>query len=60
MIVLVHPDYHRPSDEVDKIDTDKAVRISRMIFYLVYDVANNPQRPQWDPEGLAEVRRLTR
>jgi Zn-dependent M28 family amino/carboxypeptidase len=56
----VHPDYHRPSDEVDRIDTDKAVRISRMIFYLVYDVANNAQRPQWDPEGLAEVRRLTR
>jgi hypothetical protein len=55
-----HPDYHRPSDEVEKIDTDKAARIARMIFYLVFDVANDPQRPRWDPEGLAEVRRLTR
>ncbi|HEX6038544.1 M20/M25/M40 family metallo-hydrolase [Longimicrobium sp.] len=56
----VHADYHRPSDEVETIDTDKATRISRMVFYLVYDIANNPQRPQWDPRGLEEVRSLTR
>jgi Peptidase family M28 len=56
----VHPDYHRPSDEVERIDVDKAARISRMIFYLVHDVANDPQRPRWDPAGLEEVRRLTR
>jgi Peptidase family M28 len=56
----VHPDYHQPSDEVEKIDTDKAARISRIIFYLVYDVANDPQRPRWVPAGLEEVRRLTR
>jgi Zn-dependent M28 family amino/carboxypeptidase len=55
-----HVDYHRPSDEVDKIDADKAARISRMVFYLVYEIANDPQRPQWDPAGLAEVRRMTR
>ena len=56
----VHEDYHRPSDEVEKIDADKAARISRMVFYLVYEIANDPQRPRWDPEGLAEVRRMTR
>ncbi|HYW13075.1 MAG TPA: M20/M25/M40 family metallo-hydrolase, partial [Longimicrobium sp.] len=56
----VHPDYHRPSDSVEKIDTDKATRISRMVFYLTYEIANDPQRPTWDPEGLAEVRRMTR
>ena len=56
----VHEDYHRPSDHVEKIDLDKTARISRIIFYIVNDVANNPQRPQWDPRGLEEVRRLTR
>jgi hypothetical protein len=56
----VHADYHRPSDEVETIDTDKATRISRMVFYLVYEIANDPQRPRWDPEGLAEVRSMTR
>ncbi|HYJ78596.1 MAG TPA: M20/M25/M40 family metallo-hydrolase, partial [Longimicrobiaceae bacterium] len=56
----VHEDYHRPSDEVEKIDTDKAARIARMVFYIANEIANDPQRPQWDPAGLAEVRRLTR
>jgi hypothetical protein len=45
---------------VETIDTDKATRISRMVFYLVYEIANDPQRPRWDPEGLAEVRSMTR
>jgi len=55
----VHPDYHRPSDEVERLDTDKAARIARMVFYIANDVANDPQRPRWDPKGLEEVRRLT-
>jgi hypothetical protein len=56
----VHADYHRPSDEVERIDADKATRISRMVLYLVNEIANDPQRPRWDPAGLAEVRRMTR
>jgi Zn-dependent M28 family amino/carboxypeptidase len=56
----VHEDYHRPSDEVEKIDADKAARISRMVLYLVHAIANDPQRPRWDPAGLEEVRRMTR
>ena len=56
----VHEDYHRPSDEVQKIDTDKAARISRMVLYLVNEIANAPERPRWDPKGLAEVRSMTR
>ncbi len=56
----VHEDYHRPGDEVHKIDTDKAARVTRLIFYLAHDVANATERPKWDPKGLAEVRRMTR
>jgi hypothetical protein len=56
----VHADYHQPSDEVEKIDTDKAARISRMVLYLVNDIANAPERPRWDPKGLEEVRSMTR
>ncbi|HEV7589931.1 MAG TPA: M20/M25/M40 family metallo-hydrolase [Longimicrobium sp.] len=56
----VHPDYHRPSDEVSKIDFDKLTRIARMAFYVAWDVANAPQRPTWDPKGLQEVRGMTR
>ena len=56
----VHEDYHRPSDEVETIDTDKAARIARMVFYLTLAVADDPQRPRWDPQGLAEVRSMIR
>lgn len=56
----VHEDYHRPSDEVDRIDPDKAARVARLIFYSVQEIANAPGRPSWDPAGLAEVRSLTR
>ncbi|HYH80346.1 MAG TPA: M20/M25/M40 family metallo-hydrolase, partial [Longimicrobium sp.] len=56
----VHADYHRPSDEVDKVDFDKLTRIARMAFFTAWEVANAPGRPQWDPRGLAEVRGMTR
>ena len=55
----VHEDYHEPSDEVEKLDVDKAARITRMIFHLVREVANAEERPSWNPAGLAEVRALT-
>jgi len=56
----VHPDYHRPSDEVSKIDFDKLTRIARMAFFTAWEVANAPQKPAWDPRGLQEVRGMTR
>ena len=56
----VHADYHRPSDEVEKIDTDKAARIARFVLYTAFEVANAPERPRWHPAGLQEVRGLTR
>ena len=55
----VHEDYHRPSDHVEKIDTDKAARIARLIFHIGYAIATDSQPPRWSQEGLAEVRRLT-
>jgi hypothetical protein len=56
----LHPDYHRPSDEIERIDADKAARIARLIYYTAYEIANDPQRPQWVPEGLEQVRRMVR
>ncbi len=55
----VHEDYHQPSDHVEKIDTDKASRVSRLIFYTAYEIATRPDAPQWTEDGLAEVRALT-
>ncbi len=54
-----HEDYHRPSDEVDTIDTDKAARVGRLVFYLTHAIAESDVPPEWDPDGLATVRELT-
>ncbi len=50
-----HEDYHRPSDEPDKIEYDKMSRIGRLIFYLGLEVANADERPRWDPAAYERV-----
>jgi len=55
----LHEDYHRPSDEVEKPDTDKAARVARLVFYLGHRIATDPEAPRWTEQGLAEVRALT-
>ena len=55
-----HEDYHRPSDEVERIDLDKITRVTRLIYHLAEELASSPEAPAWTDEDLAEVRRLTR
>ncbi|MBI4421413.1 MAG: M20/M25/M40 family metallo-hydrolase [Gemmatimonadetes bacterium] len=50
-----HPDYHRPSDEVSKIDAEKESRIVKLVFYLGLDVANAAVRPKWRPESYRSI-----
>jgi Iap family predicted aminopeptidase len=56
----VHEDYHRPSDEVEKIDSDKAARIAKLAYYLAREIATRREPPKWTEQGLKEVRSLTR
>jgi hypothetical protein len=56
----VHRCYHRPCDTVDFVDTHKAARVANLVFHTVREIADAPERPRWDPAGLAEVRRITR
>lgn len=51
----VHEDYHRPSDVAEKINTEKVLRFTRLLFYLGLEVANAEQRPQWDPESYGQI-----
>ncbi len=44
-----HADYHQPSDETDRIDGEKEVRLVRLLFYLGATVADSESRPQWRP-----------
>ncbi len=41
-----HPDYHRPTDTVDKIMFDKMARIGRLVYYVGWKTANFPRQFQ--------------
>ncbi|MGH7575650.1 MAG: M28 family peptidase [Longimicrobiales bacterium] len=51
----LHDDYHKPSDEPERIDTDKAARVSRLVFYITEQVANDPEPPAWTAEGRRQI-----
>ncbi|HEU0079009.1 MAG TPA: M28 family peptidase [Longimicrobiaceae bacterium] len=44
----LHEDYHKPSDELDKIDFTKLTRIAGLISDIVGQVASAPARPAVD------------
>lgn len=46
----VHEDYHRPSDSPDKIDYQKMEKVTRTIFILGSEIANNQKRPVVDKQ----------
>jgi hypothetical protein len=50
-----HDDYHRPSDELEKIDTEKAARIGRLMFYLGLQIANEDEAPRWNPDSFRRI-----
>jgi Zn-dependent M28 family amino/carboxypeptidase len=50
-----HEDYHQVTDEIGKIDAEKAARITQLMFYLGVEVANSPERPQWNPESYRQI-----
>jgi hypothetical protein len=51
----VHADYHEPSDSPDKIDSEKAARIARLVFYLGLEIAGARERPRWNPESYRRI-----
>ncbi|MCL7971120.1 MAG: M28 family peptidase [marine benthic group bacterium] len=55
-----HDQYHQPADEVELIDYDKMARLARLVFYLSLEVANDEERPAWDPEAYERVVRTPR
>jgi hypothetical protein len=39
-----HPDYHQPTDTIEKINFEKLTRISRLTYALVFEVADRERR----------------
>ena len=50
-----HEDYHKASDQVEKIDFDKEARILQLLFFTSYAVAQDPARPQWTAESWDRI-----
>jgi Zn-dependent M28 family amino/carboxypeptidase len=50
-----HEDYHRPSDEADRIEYGKAARISRLIYEVALTLANADERPRWDSAARERI-----
>ncbi|NGM62869.1 M28 family peptidase [Sphingobacterium sp. SGG-5] len=44
----LHPHYHTPEDTVDKIDFPMMVKREKLIFHVVWDIANRENRPRVD------------
>jgi Zn-dependent M28 family amino/carboxypeptidase len=47
----LHPDYHRPSDELSKIDFPHLVRAVTSMVEPIRWLANTDWRPSWNPGG---------
>jgi Zn-dependent M28 family amino/carboxypeptidase len=51
----LHDQYHKQSDEVELIDTDKISRVGRLVFHLALEIATLPTAPTWTEKGITEV-----
>ena len=40
----VHEDYHKPTDDVEKIDFDALQKRSKLVFYTAWELANRTER----------------
>ena len=47
----VHADYHKATDEVDKIEFDALAKRTRLAFTIAWDLANRENRPVVDKSG---------
>ena len=50
----VHDDYHRPSDEVDKIDFGALTKRTQLLYMTTAKVANADDRPEVDNQAFIE------
>lgn len=55
----LHENLHRPSDELEAVDCDKASRVARLMFFFGYEVAQSQETPQWTAGGTEMLAELT-
>ncbi|MDF1843208.1 MAG: M28 family peptidase [Rubripirellula sp.] len=54
----LHNDYHRPTDDFDKINFNGMTRITDIVSEVTLDLATDPQRPEYaETEKSVQIRR---
>lgn len=51
----LHEDYHRPSDDVEKVDVDSMERLGRFWFQVAYELADSDQVTKFRPQSQNET-----
>jgi len=51
----LHADYHRQGDESAKLDIAKMTGAARMIYAILWAMADDPERPRWDKPVPAQL-----
>ena len=46
----IHEDYHKPSDEVEKIEFDLLEKRAQTVFFTAWEIANRENKPKIDEE----------
>jgi S1-C subfamily serine protease len=55
-----HENYHRPSDDVDKLNLDGIQQVVRLLFRTVYTAAESPTLPRFRPAAMKENQSVQR
>ncbi|AII51629.1 M28 family peptidase [Hymenobacter sp. APR13] len=46
----LHPDYHKPTDDVEKIEFEQLAARARLVFHTAWELANRDQRVALNPK----------
>jgi len=56
----LHDDYHKPGDQVDKLDLPHMTAIIRGLYEVTLELANREQNPAWNEQGEQMLERMKR
>ena len=55
-----HDDYHRPTDDPDRLNLDGMLKLTRLLLRLTLDAANRDELPEFRPQSRTEDEKLRR
>jgi hypothetical protein len=54
----LHPDYHQPSDEVEKLDIPHMTQIIRRLLDVTRELTERDEAPAWNKQGEEILKRV--